>query len=46
MAVPAATRSGGIHAPPWLGIYPNDHLVAATAAVGPTRGMNRGRPGG
>ncbi|MGA6158629.1 hypothetical protein ACPEIC_35355 [Stenotrophomonas sp. NPDC087984] len=41
MAVPAATRSGGIHAPPWLGIYLNDHLAAATAAVALARRMTR-----
>ncbi|MFJ4634971.1 hypothetical protein ACIP69_04745 [Streptomyces hygroscopicus] len=43
MAVPAATRSGGARdAPPWLGIYLNDHLAAATAGIGLARRMARG----
>ncbi|AUA15786.1 hypothetical protein GTZ89_12505 [Streptomyces sp. SID8382] len=41
MAAPAATRSGGIHAQPWLGIYLNDHLAAAAAGVGVARRMAR-----
>ncbi|WNE94981.1 hypothetical protein PS467_06275 [Streptomyces luomodiensis] len=42
MAVPAATRSGGIPEPPWLGIYLNDHLAAATAGLVLARRMTRG----